>query len=127
MTRAELLTYLSHEFAEIGTELSITWADDLYGIKTVLDSSMDALGSDTVDANARALGDFYLLTHAWRKASMRTDFDTTGIRGTRSQMFQHIKDMLIDAKVLADDKGLLDDGDDIAFEIARTLPERLTA
>lgn len=106
MTRAELLTYLTYEFATLGTELAITFADSNAGIDTVLDAAMDALGSDTNDANARALGDYFFLRFAWRRASVRVDFDTTGIRANRSQLAQQIKDLVEDAQQRCEALGL---------------------
>lgn len=108
MTRSDLLAYLSETYREITETLSIAQADAPSAYSLALDQAFRRLGvaesglstatTESVEA-AQALGEYYSLRRFRALAAVRVDYPADGNRvmQKRSQLFQQITDLLVEA------------------------------
>lgn len=117
--RSDILTYISNTFAALGSKLTQTFTDTASTYKPVIDqvfldlgvAAADLASASVADSNlhkAYALAEYYALSKMYKAAAAQIDItsDAPVQAGQRSQLFQHIRDLLKEAKERVEELGL---------------------
>ena len=102
MTRDDLLFHVNAVLEALAQEANVSLTDDWGGIERQLDAAVRDLGADTNNVMAgEALIEYHVLRRIRYAVASRVDFDATAMRGGRSQIYQHVSDLLADAAARA--------------------------
>lgn len=102
MTRDDLLFHAGAVLDALAQEAGVSLSDDWEGIGRQLAAAWRDLGTDTGNVMAgEALIEYHVLRRIRYAVAGRVDFDATAMRGGRSQIYQHVTDLLNDAAARA--------------------------
>lgn len=100
-SRADLVAYLAGFLADLATETGIAMVDTAPGIAAQLDQAQAAAGDNPHDTAHYAAAEFFVLRRMRAATAARTDFDATAIKGGRSQVYNHISELMAEASAMA--------------------------
>ena len=104
ITREDLTTYAQTTMQDLAIEAGIELSET--GIRYELDQAIAALGEDTANTGAAyALIEYYILRRCRLNVAARVDVSISGSRQPRSQIYQHISDLLVEAGARAASAG----------------------